>query len=112
MGWLQEFKAFIQRGNVIDLAVAVIIGAAFGKIVTSLVGDIIMPVVGIPTNYVQALVADNDGPPHPVVQHLGTFLQSIIDHRFSDCRLLRVLARQGNQRPECAKAARLRDENA
>lgn len=43
---LQEFKAFIAKGNVIDLAVAVIIGAAFGKIVTSLTEDIIMPVIG------------------------------------------------------------------
>ena len=43
---LQEFKAFIMRGNVLDLAVAVIIGAAFGKIVTSLTDDIIMPIVG------------------------------------------------------------------
>jgi len=43
---LQEFKAFIARGNVLDLAVAVIIGAAFGAIVTSLTGDVIMPVIG------------------------------------------------------------------
>jgi large conductance mechanosensitive channel len=43
---LQEFKAFIAKGNVLDLAVAVIIGAAFGAIVTSLTGDIIMPVIG------------------------------------------------------------------
>lgn len=43
---LNEFKAFIARGNVLDLAVAVIIGAAFGKIVTSLTEDIIMPVIG------------------------------------------------------------------
>jgi len=44
---LKEFKAFIMRGNVIDLAVGVIIGAAFGKIVTSLVDDIIMPPIGV-----------------------------------------------------------------
>jgi large conductance mechanosensitive channel len=43
---LQEFKAFIARGNVLDLAVAVIIGAAFGTIVTSLTGDVIMPLIG------------------------------------------------------------------
>ena len=43
----KEFKEFISRGNVMDLAVGVIIGAAFGKIVTSLVDDIIMPVIGI-----------------------------------------------------------------
>ncbi|PZU09061.1 large conductance mechanosensitive channel protein MscL [Sphingomonas sp.] len=42
----KEFKAFINRGNVMDLAVAVIIGAAFGKIVTSLTDDIIMPIIG------------------------------------------------------------------
>ena len=44
---LKEFKEFIARGNVMDLAVGVIIGGAFGKIVTSLVGDIIMPVIGV-----------------------------------------------------------------
>ena len=44
---LKEFKEFIARGNVIDLAVAVIIGAAFGRIVTSLVNDIIMPPIGL-----------------------------------------------------------------
>ncbi len=44
---LQEFKEFIQRGNVIDLAVGVIIGAAFGKIVSSFVNDIIMPPIGL-----------------------------------------------------------------
>ena len=43
---LSEFKAFIAKGNVLDLAVAVIIGAAFGTIATSLTGDIIMPIVG------------------------------------------------------------------
>jgi large conductance mechanosensitive channel len=44
---LKEFKAFVLRGNVLDLAVAVIIGAAFGKIVTSLVDDILMPPLGL-----------------------------------------------------------------
>jgi len=43
---LKEFKAFIMRGNVLDLAIAVIIGAAFGKIVTSLTDDVLMPVIG------------------------------------------------------------------
>jgi large conductance mechanosensitive channel len=44
---IKEFKAFIMRGNVMDLAVAVIIGGAFGKIVASLVSDIIMPLIGL-----------------------------------------------------------------
>lgn len=44
--FLAEFKAFAMRGNVVDMAIGVVIGAAFGKIVTSLVGDVIMPPVG------------------------------------------------------------------
>lgn len=45
--FFSEFKAFIAKGNVVDMAVAVIIGGAFGKIVTSLVNDIIMPLIGV-----------------------------------------------------------------
>lgn len=48
-GIVQEFKEFAMRGNVVDLAVGVIIGAAFGKIVTSLVNDMIMPIIGLIT---------------------------------------------------------------
>ena len=47
MGLVSEFKEFISKGNVLDLAVGVIIGAAFGKIVASLTDDIIMPIVGL-----------------------------------------------------------------
>lgn len=50
MGFVSEFKEFISKGNVLDLAVGVIIGGAFGKIVTSLTDDIIMPVLGVLTN--------------------------------------------------------------
>ena len=49
MGMVKEFKEFAMKGNVVDLAVGVIIGGAFGTIVTSLVGDIIMPVIGVLT---------------------------------------------------------------
>jgi large conductance mechanosensitive channel len=47
MSWLKEFREFATKGNVVDLAVGVIIGTAFGKIVSSLVADIIMPLIGI-----------------------------------------------------------------
>ena len=47
MKLFDEFKAFVMRGNVVDVAVGVIIGAAFGKIVTSLVNDIFMPIIGV-----------------------------------------------------------------
>ena len=47
MGMIQEFKTFVMRGNVMDLAVGVIVGGAFGKITTSLVNDVIMPPIGL-----------------------------------------------------------------
>ena len=47
MGLIQEFKAFAMRGNVVDMAVGIIIGGAFGKIVSSIVSDIIMPPIGL-----------------------------------------------------------------
>ena len=49
MAFIKEFKEFAMKGNVVDMAVGVIIGAAFGKIVSSLVDDIIMPLVGVAT---------------------------------------------------------------
>ena len=49
MGFFSEFKEFVSKGNVLDLAVGVIIGAAFGKIVSSLTDDIIMPIIGVVT---------------------------------------------------------------
>jgi large conductance mechanosensitive channel len=79
MSLITEFKAFIQRGNVIDLAVAVIIGAAFGKIVSSLVSDVITPLLGIAPQGSDVLsVLDI-----PLYQgakiKVGAFLQSVID---------------------------------
>jgi large conductance mechanosensitive channel len=70
MSFASEFKEFAVKGNVVDLAVGVIIGAAFGKIVESLVGDIVMPVVGKATgglefsNYFIALAQIPAGVPH------------------------------------------------
>ena len=49
MGFLKEFKTFAMKGNVMDMAVCVIIGGAFGKIVSSLVDDVLMPVIGMLT---------------------------------------------------------------
>ena len=52
MGFIQDFKAFVMRGNVVDLAVGVIIGGAFGGIVTALVNDVLMPPIGLLTGKV------------------------------------------------------------
>ena len=76
---LNEFKAFIARGNVLDLAVAVIIGAAFGKIVTSLVEDIIMPPLGKVIGGVNftdlAVSLGTDPAGKEVIVKYGNFLQ-------------------------------------
>lgn len=96
MSLVSEFKAFIMRGNVVDLAVGVIIGAAFGGIVTSLVSDILMPPIGWATggvNFADLAVdlpgkmidpATKDKPPAeqkmiPVKIGYGKFLQKVID---------------------------------
>lgn len=74
----KEFKAFALKGNVLDLAIAVVIGAAFGKIVTSLVADIIMPIVGILTGGID-LKDRAFNPVGEVMITYGVFLQSIVD---------------------------------
>jgi large conductance mechanosensitive channel len=74
---LKEFKAFIMRGNVLDLAVAVIIGGAFGKIITSLVNDVVMPVVGLALGKVNfSALAWNVG---DASIKYGSFIQTIVD---------------------------------
>ncbi|MES2489904.1 MAG: large-conductance mechanosensitive channel protein MscL [Pseudomonadota bacterium] len=86
MSMMKEFKDFAMRGNVVDLAVGVVIGAAFGAIVTSLVGDVVMPVIGMATSGVDfsksALVlqeASADGKTPAVLLSYGKFLQAVIN---------------------------------
>lgn len=74
----KEFKEFAMRGNVMDLAVAVVIGAAFGKIVSSLVDDIIMPIIGVLTGGIDFSKSLMFGSGDAQIK-IGAFLQSIID---------------------------------
>ncbi len=84
MGILQEFREFAVKGNVVDMAVGIIIGAAFGKIVTSFVGDVIMPPVGVLVGGVDfsdlsfVLREAVEKKPAVVISY-GKFLQTIID---------------------------------
>ena len=90
-GFIAEFKQFIARGNVMDMAVGVIIGGAFGKISTSLVNDVIMPAVSMLTGGVdfsnwkivlKAAVANAEGvidPATEVAIRYGSFLATILD---------------------------------
>lgn len=88
--WLKEFREFAVRGNVVDLAVAVIIGGAFGKIISSLVADIVMPLIGALIGGInftswkitlRAAVLNNNGEiiKQAVAMNIGTFIQNIFD---------------------------------
>ncbi len=83
MSLLQEFKEFAMKGNVVDMAVGVIVGAAFGKIVTSLVGDVIMPPIGVLlggmdfSSLAATIHESADG--KPVVIAYGKFIQTVVD---------------------------------
>ena len=79
--FLKEFKDFAMRGNVMDMAVGVIIGGAFGKIITSLVDDVLMPAIGMLTGNVDftnlvCKIGDGEG---AAVLKYGTFIQNVID---------------------------------
>ncbi|QKE64537.1 large-conductance mechanosensitive channel protein MscL [Aquipseudomonas campi] len=84
MSIVSEFKAFAMKGNVVDMAVGIIIGAAFGKIVSSFVGDVIMPPIGLLIGGVDFTdlavtlkAAEGDLP--AVVMSYGKFIQTILD---------------------------------
>ncbi|HYA14023.1 MAG TPA: large-conductance mechanosensitive channel protein MscL [Syntrophales bacterium] len=84
MGVLKEFKEFALKGNVLDMAVGIIIGAAFGKIVSSLVGDVIMPPIGVLlggvdfSNLSLTIKAAAGGAPAVVLSY-GKFIQTVVD---------------------------------
>lgn len=121
MGMLSEFREFAMRGNVIDLAVGVVIGTAFGKIVSSLVDDVIMPVIGkliggvnfsdlsmvlTPTQF----GADGKEVAAAVLFKYGNFIQSIIDFTliafavFVAVKLINRLQRKREEAPAAPAA--------
>jgi large conductance mechanosensitive channel len=84
MGIASEFKEFAMKGNVVDMAVGVIIGTAFGKIVSSLVADVVMPPLGLAIGGVNfkdlaATLGTDANTGEPVVLKYGVFLQTIFD---------------------------------
>ena len=83
MSLMSEFKQFAMKGNVIDMAVGIIIGAAFGKIVSSFVGDLVMPVIGMAVggvNFTDLSVSLGTSPAgEPVLVKYGAFLQTVFD---------------------------------
>lgn len=108
MSFLSEFKAFAMRGNVVDLAVAVIMGAAFGKIVTVLVSGIVMPLIGLILGGID-ISAKSFTIGHAVVKW-GEFLQAIIDFTiiafaiFLAVKAINTIQRKNNEDPPAPSA--------
>jgi len=104
MGMLKEFKDFAMKGNVIDLAVAVIIGGAFGKIVTSFVNDILMPPLGLLLGNVdfkdlKLIMKEGSEGVAAVTWNYGMFIQNIIDFliiAFAIFMMIRMLTKAQN----------------
>ncbi len=116
MSLMKEFREFAMRGNVIDLAVGVIIGAAFSKIVSSLVSDIIMPPLGLLIGGVDfkqfswvLKAAEGDSP--AVIINYGMFIQNIFDFMivafaiFMAIKLLNEMRRKFEKQEEVAQEA-------
>lgn len=98
----KDFKDFAMRGNVMDLAIAVVIGAAFGKIVTALVDNIIMPIVGILTGGIDLKNTLKFGSGDAQIK-IGEFLQSIIDFTiiaFAIFMALRLVSKLNRKKAE------------
>ncbi|KTD00030.1 large-conductance mechanosensitive channel protein MscL [Legionella erythra] len=104
MGFFTEFKQFAMRGNVVDLAVAVVIGAAFGKIVSSLVDGIVMPLIGLLLGGIN--VANKSFQIGDAVVKWGAFLQTVIDFTliafaiFVVIKLINLLQQKQDEAPE------------
>lgn len=115
MSIISEFKAFAVKGNVVDMAVGIIIGAAFGKIVSSFVGDVVMPPLGVLIGGVDFTdlaitlkAAEGDLP--AVVLAYGKFIQTVIDFLivafaiFMGIKVLNRLKREEQAAPEAPPA--------
>jgi large conductance mechanosensitive channel len=115
MGMVKEFRDFAMKGNVVDMAVGIIIGAAFGKIVSSLVGDVIMPPIGLLLGNVDfsslavTLREATDASPAVTIKY-GAFINTIIDFVIVAFAIFMVIKQMNRlQKPAPAPAATARD---
>jgi len=115
MGMVKEFREFAVKGNVVDMAVGIIIGAAFGKIVSSLVGDVIMPPIGVLIGGVDfsglaVTVKEAAGEVPAVVISYGKFFQTVIDFTiiafaiFMVVKVINSLKRKEEEAPKAPPA--------
>lgn len=108
MSMVSEFKTFVQRGNVVDMAIGIIMGGAFGKIISSFVGDVLMPPIGLALGGIdfKSLKATVGGTAEaPVTINYGVFAQSVVDFLIvAFCVFLVVKAVNAMKKPEPAAA--------
>lgn len=105
---VQEFKTFISRGNVLDLAVGVIIGAAFGKIVNSIVNDIIMPPLGLllgKVNFTDLKLIIGGTAEKPVTLNYGSFIQIVVEFMIVAFVVFTIIKAFNNMRKKEAATA-------
>ncbi len=114
MGIFKEFKEFAMRGNVVDLAVGIIIGAAFGRIVTSLVNDIIMPPVGILIGGVDfqslsAVLKPATDTTAAVTIRYGVFINTVIDFLIVAFCIFLVVKGMNSMKKEAPKEVKTKE---
>ena len=111
MGFIQEFKEFAIKGNMVDMAVGIIIGAAFGKVVSSLVNDVIMPPLGVLIGGVDfsdlgVVIKEAAEGADAVILKYGAFIQTIIDFLivamaiFVAVKVINAMKRKEEEKPE------------
>ncbi|HET6473221.1 MAG TPA: large-conductance mechanosensitive channel protein MscL [Pseudomonadales bacterium] len=114
MSLMSEFKEFAMRGNVIDLAVGIVIGGAFGKIVSSFVGDMLMPLIGLLLGRVDfstlaVTLKEASGTAPAVLWSYGKFIQSVVDFTiiafaiFMLVKAINTLQKKEAAKPEAPK---------
>jgi len=112
MSMMSEFKSFAMRGNVIDMAVGIVIGGAFGKIVSSFVNDVLMPPIGILVGGVDfsdlsIVLKEASGDLAAVTLNYGTFIQTVLDFIIIAFAIFMVVKAMNNlkKKEEAAPAA-------
>ncbi len=111
MGMMKEFKEFAIKGNVVDMAVGIIIGAAFGKIVSSFVGDVVMPPIGallggVDFSNLTLTVKEAAGAAPAIVISYGKFIQTVVDFTISAFAIFIAVKMINSLKREAVEAAK------
>ena len=115
MGMIKEFKEFAMKGNVLDMAVGIIIGAAFGKIVSSLVSDVVMPPIGVVLGNVDfsslaITLREKSGDVPAVAIRYGVFINTVIDFLIVAFAIFVVIKQMNRlKKPEAPAAPTTKD---